>query len=472
MTGELGPLGNGSAGVSIVNGGQVNQVGADHSGTTISGPGNVIAFNVGSGVELITGATDADFNSIHSNAIYENGGLGIDLEGDGLVTPNDPGDDDDGNNDLINFPDLIEAESDGEDTFGTITTTTADDALIIAFQLFVSASCDPSGNGEGESYLTTLNTTSDATGFAEASFSVPLDLAGMWLTATVSDTTGTTSEFSRCFQVNGAGFGDEIYLLDPTTPLGTTEFVVAGYDPAWQSGSILYGTDDELHRIQPDGTGDQVITTGFIDSSPSGAPGVTAFGRTQGGDTDIWLITDGDTINVSASDQTPANLRLDLFYVCGGQSMPIAVGLRDEDAAGTTANFEVNFDPSLSCAGGTIEAALTDGFLRTTTPPGDGVPVGSDPKPPVAATYGPPLGSTYLTSDVIPFHGIGEDADDGTLTGTSLRWFIRPASARAAAPQRERADPSTSRPAAWSRAITSSPFWQPIRTERPTSLSR
>ncbi len=138
VTGELGPTSaTVAAGVSIVNGGQVNQIGADHSGTTISGPGNVIAFNGGNGVELISGATDADFNSIHSNEIYENGGLGIDLENDG-VTPNDPGDDDDGANDLTNFPDLIEAESDGEETFGTITTTTADDALIIAFQLFVS----------------------------------------------------------------------------------------------------------------------------------------------------------------------------------------------------------------------------------------------------------------------------------------------------------------------------------------------
>ena len=105
--------------------------------------------------------------------------------------------------------------------------------------------------------------------------------------------------------------------------------------------------------------------------------------------------------------------------------MPIAVALAPDTFGANTANFETNYDPSLSCAGGTITAALTDGFLRTTTPPGGGQPVASDPKPPVASTYGPPLGSTYLTSDVIPFHGLGEDADDGTLPGTSLAWFIR-----------------------------------------------
>ena len=140
-----------------------------------------------------------------------------------------------------------------------------------------------------------------------------------------------------------------------------------GFDPAWRAGSILYATDDELHRIQPDGTGHESITTGFADSSPSGGPGVTAFVRTQGGDDDIWLIVDGETINVTATDQTPENLRLDLYYVCGGQSMPIAVALTPEVTGATTASFETNYDPSLSCAGGTIKASLTDGFLRTTT---------------------------------------------------------------------------------------------------------
>ncbi|HYI23501.1 MAG TPA: hypothetical protein VEX62_12810, partial [Candidatus Limnocylindrales bacterium] len=271
----------------------------------------------------------------------------------------------------------------------------------------------------------------DNTGFAEASFSIPEDLEGMWLTATTSNVNGLTSEFSECFEVQGAGFGDEIRLLDPTTPLGTTEFVVDGFDPAWRSGSLLYGIDGEIHRIQPDGTGDETITSGSdFDYDPSGAPGVTAFVRTSdGGDDDVWLLVDGETVTVTATDQTPENLRLDLYYVCGGQSMPIAVALTPDVTGATTASFQTNYDPSLSCAGGTIEAALTDGFLRTTTPPGSGEPVASDPKPPVAATYGPPLGSTYLTSDVIPFHGIGEDADDGTLIGASLRWFIRLASA-------------------------------------------
>ena len=120
--GSTEALGNGLAGVRITGPSQGNQVGADHVGTAVSGPGNVIAHNGGNGVEVLQGTgdpgPDADFTSILSNAIWDNGGLGIDLEADG-VTENDLGDDDDASNDLKNFPDDITAASDGFGTYGT-----------------------------------------------------------------------------------------------------------------------------------------------------------------------------------------------------------------------------------------------------------------------------------------------------------------------------------------------------------------
>ena len=283
--------------------------------------------------------------------------------GDG-VTPNDPGDGDDGANDLTNFPDFIDAQSDGTATSGTIMSTTAESALVIVYQLFVSNSCDPSGNGEGVRYLTTLDTTADSGGFASADFTIPEDLDGLFLTATTSDLNGQTSEFSECFQVVTAPTTDEIQLLDPTTPLGPTEFVVEGSDPSWQADSLLYATADELHRIKPDGTGDETITTGFTDAEPAGGANVVAFVRTQGGDDDVWILREGQTVEVTATDQVPENLRLDLYYVCGGQAMPIAVGITPAETSGTTATFTSNYDPSLQPRGWTITAALTDGFLR------------------------------------------------------------------------------------------------------------
>ena len=55
---------------------------------------------------------DVAGNRVSGNSIHNNGGLGLDLVGDG-VTLNDPGDPDTGPNDLQNFPALSSAVSDG-----------------------------------------------------------------------------------------------------------------------------------------------------------------------------------------------------------------------------------------------------------------------------------------------------------------------------------------------------------------------
>ncbi len=156
-------LGNALAGVRITGPSQNNNIGQG-IGEGFYGSGNAIAFNDGNGVELLPPdgtAADADFNAILSNAIWDNGGLGIDLNGDG-VTANDtdPANDaDDGPNDLKNFPDVVYGDSDGEQTTGAVTSFSSAPAEVIMYQLFVSDSCDPSGNGEGQRYLTTLGAT-------------------------------------------------------------------------------------------------------------------------------------------------------------------------------------------------------------------------------------------------------------------------------------------------------------------------
>jgi parallel beta-helix repeat protein len=69
---------------------------------TVGGPaaaGNVIRSNAGDGVYVQSGTG----NRILQNCIYGNDGLGIDL-GSNEVTPNDPGDGDEGANNLQNFP--------------------------------------------------------------------------------------------------------------------------------------------------------------------------------------------------------------------------------------------------------------------------------------------------------------------------------------------------------------------------------
>ena len=94
----------------------------------------VVAGSGGAGILITsfndTAAAPPDDNQITENSIYNNFGLGIDLDartpidlsyvGDG-VTPNDGGDVDPGGNELQNYPDLGAAVSNGTDV--TITGT-------------------------------------------------------------------------------------------------------------------------------------------------------------------------------------------------------------------------------------------------------------------------------------------------------------------------------------------------------------
>lgn len=73
-------------------------------GEPVSDSGNTIAFNGGDGVNIVFGYA----NRIQRNSIYSNGGLGIDLETNG-VTPNDLDDSDAGANNLQNFPVIVNA---------------------------------------------------------------------------------------------------------------------------------------------------------------------------------------------------------------------------------------------------------------------------------------------------------------------------------------------------------------------------
>ena len=145
-----------------------------------------------------TNPTEA--NPIRRNSIYSNGKLGIDLGADG-VTANDPGDIDFGPNNLQNFPVLTSAVSgpQGIKIQGTITSTQSTSLFI---EFFSDSSCDPSGNGEGRTFLGEQTVITN--GNVSVNFEVLLATSvppGQFITATATDSSGNTSEFSRCVQV-------------------------------------------------------------------------------------------------------------------------------------------------------------------------------------------------------------------------------------------------------------------------------
>jgi hypothetical protein len=70
---------------------------------------------------------------------------------------------------------------------------------VYRLEFFANASCDPSGFGEGRDFLGATTSITDGAGNAGFSVAFPKTVAmGSSITATATDSTGNTSEFSAC----------------------------------------------------------------------------------------------------------------------------------------------------------------------------------------------------------------------------------------------------------------------------------
>jgi hypothetical protein len=194
VTGTL-PIPNALSGICVSSSLSTGTIGGPNPGD-----GNRIAFNLTQGINIGSGHPGW---TILGNSISSNAGLGIwlsprcDLVGT-LPTPNDACDVDTGSNGLQNYPVLTMALSSGGSTNiqGTLDST-ANTTFRVEF--FANDSCDPSGFGEGKTFLGFTDVTTD--GSCNASFNVTLPVAvnGLSrLTATATDPAGNTSEFSAC----------------------------------------------------------------------------------------------------------------------------------------------------------------------------------------------------------------------------------------------------------------------------------
>ncbi|MDQ4128926.1 MAG: hypothetical protein M3151_13435 [Actinomycetota bacterium] len=175
-TGNLGNAGNGvvSPGPNIAIGG--------------SGVANIIAFNGRDGVLVDDPARDA--SRILDNSIFSNGEEGIDLGGDG-PTSNDLKDLDAGPNDLQNKPNITSAATTGGVTTirGNLNSTPSKTFTIQFFS-------NP-GTDEGKTFKGQKSVTTDSDGNALFVFTpaTPAPTAHT-ITATATDSNGSTSEFS------------------------------------------------------------------------------------------------------------------------------------------------------------------------------------------------------------------------------------------------------------------------------------
>ena len=189
----------------------------------------------------------ASNNQLRGNSIHSNGGLGIDLGGDGL-TQNDDLDADNGPNGLQNFPVI------GAAIFGTVTSVDGyfNSAPNATFTFDFYASTPPAADyGVGERHLGSATATTDENGDVAFINGVPVSEAGVFhvdlaaetiahevISATATDSDGNTSEISGGFVptgvsslITGGGPGDDIIDLVTTVVNGQTfaNIIVNGF---------------------------------------------------------------------------------------------------------------------------------------------------------------------------------------------------------------------------------------------------
>jgi CSLREA domain-containing protein len=164
-------------------------------GGTLAGAPNVIAFNGSQGIGVDTGTR----NAIRLNSITGNGSKGIALSN--------------GGNNSQGAPTLNSVSSSGgsvtiQGTFNSAANTT------FHLDFFANLTCDSSGAGEGQTFLSTADVTTDGSGSAAVNVNFGTTvLGGEAVTATATDPNGNSSAFSKCAIVGGA---------PPTKPLAPT----------------------------------------------------------------------------------------------------------------------------------------------------------------------------------------------------------------------------------------------------------
>jgi hypothetical protein len=413
-------LGNSGNGINIFNSAASNTIG----GTT-AGAGNVIWNNRGNGI-LITTSTAIN-NAILSNSIYDNGGLGIDLGGDG-VTPNDPGDIDTGPNNLENYPILtLVTNGAGNTSIAGRLNSAANTSYRIEF--FANDTIDPSGFGEGQSFVGFTNATTDASGNVSFNVSVPQIAAGRQVTATATDPNGNTSEFSAAFgapvitsPLTATATVGQLFVYQITATNNPTTFgaapLPAGLSLDSDSG-ILGGTptDPGTTQIQLTasnsfGTGMKTLTLTvqpFPSSGPVIASGTSITART-GDPFSFEVFTTGGsaTARLTATGLPPGLSADPVTGVISGTptadgSFRVTLTVRD-GALTTTSTLQLTFtsDPAIPVITNPREAALTAGQFFTYT---------------IDAPSSDHSGTTFSLIGNLPL-GLGFDPATGTISGT------------------------------------------------------
>lgn len=286
------PLGNAGPGIYVS--GSNNDLGG--SAVADGYNPNRILSSAGAGIGLASGIN----NEIWGNELFSSGGIAIDL-GNNNVSVNDVGDGDVGPNNLQNWPVITGVSQSAPKV--SINATLDAPAGTYRVDVYASQSCDPSGNGEGRSWVDSASVSPGAFNITTPGDFLSIALkSGRAIALTATDSAGNTSEMSNCVLMAACaadddcdGWGNAI----PTLHLGPTNTNFANDNcpaPTWNriqantDGNFVdnpspYVIDDKTW-IDSDATGDLCDTDrdndGLTDAVElSGPPCASASARTS-----------------------------------------------------------------------------------------------------------------------------------------------------------------------------------------------
>lgn len=336
------PLPNEVDGVDIKDDAAGNLIGGSSTAA-----GNVIAFNPGDGVLVDTGF----FNSILTNSIFSNSGLGIELL--------------DGGNHSQPAPVLTSIQSvvSGTMILGTVQGTPSTPYTI---QFFSNAVSGP----EGKTFLGQVAVTTDASGSASftANLAAALDPTQPYITATATNASGDTSEFSTSGTVAPLTVEFSMASYSVTQSSGTATITVVRSSDA-TAASVSYTTSDGTAKAGVD----------YVTAS-----GVLSFAAGQSAETFTVSIIDTQQVggsrylNLSLSNSTNgmvlgnpsmATLTIFGFTTSGPTVLSVQPVLTARGITSVVLTFSEPLDPSravnLLNYGYSLQAAGKDGQFGT-----------------------------------------------------------------------------------------------------------
>lgn len=304
---------------------------------------------------------------IFQNQIYNNSALGIDIHaGGGLGVNVNDGIINAGNNEEIDYPEILSANScDGVSNTQVALEITMPPGTYVV-EIYTNSTIDPSNHGEGEIFLinqTFTTTASPETVVVDMGSVIPI---GTELTATLTKTTGGTSEFSDNYNVTPP-YTHTFTVTQPTCS-GNTDGSIAiqaigaiGFDIT--PGSSVNTNDNHTFGSLTDQSYDvsiiysncQFDTTIVLSAPP--APTVTA-------GSDQSLCANNPTVNLNGMFGGGAT---GLTWISGGGSY---TSLTDPNATYTPTATEIsNGSVTLTAqSSGSACASVTDDVLITFTP--------------------------------------------------------------------------------------------------------